>query len=146
MHLGTSEDTLPSETNVIYCVFSGSDVRSKWELLWSFLHPTTEHLNRYMETFRRHSVWRWCSLQNTRSRGCGWISIQHTSLSLSASALLSARWRAPALSVKTQICCFSNFTCKYSWNHSTAIVFVLCVAYVILSDDGTIINQDFCAD
>ncbi len=48
--------------------------------------------------------------------------------------------------VKTQICCFSNFTCKYSRNHSTAIVFILCVAYLTLSDDGWIINQDFCAD
>ncbi len=35
---------------------------------------------------------------------------------------------------------------KYSRNHSTAIVFILCVAYLILSDDGTVINQDFCAD
>ncbi len=29
------------------------------------------------------------------------------------------------------ICCFSNFTCKYSRNRSTAIVFILCVAYSI---------------
>ncbi len=30
--------------------------------------------------------------------------------------------------------------------NSTAIVFILCVAYLILSDNGWIINQDFCAD
>ncbi len=68
------------------------------------------------------------------------------SLSLSASALYSEQLKVAVLSVKTQICCFSNFTCKYSRNHSTAIVFILCVAYLILSDDGTIINQDFCSD
>ncbi len=61
------------------------------------------------------------------------------SLSLSASALYSEMLKVAALSVKT-------FTCKYSRNHSTAMVFNLCVAYLILSDDGTIINQDFCAD
>ncbi len=58
----------------------------------------------------------------------------HTSLSLSLCVC------SVQLSVKTQICCFSNFTCKYSRNHSTAIVFILCVAYLILSDDGSIIN------
>ncbi len=51
-----------------------------------------------------------------------------------------------ALSVKTQIYCFSNLTRKYSRNHRSAIVFILCVTYLILSDDGMIINQDFCAD
>ncbi len=35
-----------SKTKVIHCVFSGSDVRSKWWLLCSLLLPTTEHLNR----------------------------------------------------------------------------------------------------
>ncbi len=54
------------------------------------------------------------------------------SLSLSASALFSFS--------KTQIYSFSNFTCKYSRNHSTAIVFILCVAYFILSDNGSIIR------
>ncbi len=65
------------------------------------------------------------------------------SLSLSLSALFSERLKGAALSVKTQICCFSNFTCKYSRNHSTAMVFILCVAYLTISDDGTIINHDF---
>ncbi len=72
-----------------------------------------------------------------------------TPLSLSASAqgththlYIIQRLKGAALSVKTQIWCFSNFTCKNSQNHSTAIVFILCVAYLILSDDGTIINQD----
>ncbi len=41
---------------------------------------------------------------------------------------------------------FSNFTCKYSRNHSTAIAFIFRVAYLISSDDGSIINQDLCAD
>ncbi len=41
---------------------------------------------------------------------------------------------------------FSNFTCKYSRNHSTAIVFIFRVAYLISPDDGSIINQDLCAD
>ncbi len=31
---------------LILCVFSGSDVRSKWRLLCSLFHPTTKHLNR----------------------------------------------------------------------------------------------------
>ncbi len=31
---------------VIHYVFSGSDVGSKWRLLYSLLHPTTKHLNR----------------------------------------------------------------------------------------------------
>ncbi len=53
------------------------------------------------------------------------------SLSLSASAqfLFSDRQRGAARfnSVKQILCCFSNLTCKYSRNHSTAIVFILCV-------------------
>ncbi len=32
-------------TKVIHCVFSGSDVGSKWQLLCSLLHSTTKHLN-----------------------------------------------------------------------------------------------------
>ncbi len=68
------------------------------------------------------------------------------SLSLSAFALFSERLNGAALSVKTLICCFSNFTCKYCRNHSTAIVFILCVAYLIFSDNSSIINQDFWAD
>jgi len=37
----------PSKTKPIHCVFSGSDVRSKWWLLCicSFLHPTTKLVN-----------------------------------------------------------------------------------------------------
>ncbi len=58
------------------------------------------------------------------------------SLTLSASAqfLFSARQRREKLnSVKHRyyvICC-SNFTCKYSQNHSTAIVIILWVFYLI---------------
>ncbi len=39
-------NAFPSKVKVILCVFSGSDVGSKWWLLCSLLHPTTEHLNR----------------------------------------------------------------------------------------------------
>ncbi len=37
------------------------------------------------------------------------------------------RFAMTDLQVKHKLCCFSNFTCKYSRNHSTAIVFILCV-------------------
>ncbi len=33
------------KVTLILCVFSGSDVGSKCQLLYSLLHPTTEHLN-----------------------------------------------------------------------------------------------------
>ncbi len=46
---------------------------------------------------------------------------QHAYIS---SALFRERLKRAALSVKTQICCFSDFTCKYSQNYST-IVFIL---------------------
>ncbi len=62
------------------------------------------------------------------ARSCCTSTCAHTSLS--ASAQFSERWRGAVLSVKHRyvlICCFSNFTCKYSRNHSTAIVFILCV-------------------
>ncbi len=56
------------------------------------------------------------------------------SLSLSASAqfLFSARQRRAELNSVKQIlvACFSNFTCKYSKNHSTAIVIILWVFYL----------------
>ncbi len=62
----------------------------------------------------------------------------HTPLSLSVRLLCSARAHTSlslALSASAQflfsdrqiLCCFSNFTCKYSRNHSTAIVIILCV-------------------
>ncbi len=35
-----------AKITLILCVFSGSDVGTKWWLLYSLLHPTTEHLNR----------------------------------------------------------------------------------------------------
>ncbi len=38
--------TFPSQTKVIHCVFSGSDVGSKLWLLCSLLYPTTKHLSR----------------------------------------------------------------------------------------------------
>ncbi len=51
----------------------------------------------------------------------------HTPLSLCASARFSTQeLRCRTLSNKI-LCCFSNFTCKYSRNHSTVIAFMLCV-------------------
>ncbi len=76
-------------------------------------------------------------LKLTAARARGLSFPLHTPLSLSLCVCSVKR------AVKTQICCFSNFTCKYSRNHSTAILFILCVAYLISSDDVTIINQDF---
>ncbi len=75
-------------------------------------------------------IWRWL----LREREVSLSQRAHTSLSLSlcASALFSER----VFSVKTQIFC--NY--KYSRNHSTAIVFILCVAYLILSYDRSIIR------
>ncbi len=35
----------PSNAKLIICVFSGSHVGSKWQLLCSLLHPTTKHLS-----------------------------------------------------------------------------------------------------
>ncbi len=60
----------------------------------------------------------------------------HTHISLSASAqFLFSTWqrRAELNSVKHRyyFACFSNFTCKYSRNHSTAIVNILWVFYLI---------------
>ncbi len=60
----------------------------------------------------------------------------HISLSLSASAqfLFSVRQRRAELnSVRHRyyVACFSNFICKYRQNHSTAIVIILCVLYLI---------------
>ncbi len=52
MHLGRSGiGAFLSKTKVtlIHCVFSGSDVGSKWWLLYSLLHPSTKHLN--------HLIW-----------------------------------------------------------------------------------------
>ncbi len=70
------------------------------------------------------------------------------SLSLSASAqILFSVWqrRAELNSVKHRyyVACFSNFTCKYSQNHSTAIVIILWVFYLIRQ---RLDYKDFCAD
>ncbi len=42
----------PSKTNILHCVFRPSDVRSKWWLLCSLLHPTTKHLNHLGDSLR----------------------------------------------------------------------------------------------
>ncbi len=71
------------------------------------------------------------------------VSVQrvHTSLSLSMLSFGSARGREEQRfnSVKHRyfVACLSNFTCKYSRNHSTAIVFILCL---ISEDDSSIIR------
>ncbi len=58
----------------------------------------------------------------------------HTPLSLSLSLCVCSVQRAAErsraliqLNTDITVCCFSNLTCKYSRNHSTAIVFILCV-------------------
>ncbi len=90
-------------------------------------------------------IWKYYASEADCRMSAGGVSLsQRAHTSLSASALFRERLKRAALSVKTQKCCFSNFTCKYSRNHST-IVFILCI-YLILSDDSTIINQDFCAE
>ncbi len=66
-----------------------------------------------------------------------------TPFSLCASALFSKRRRGAALSVKHRYCRFSNFTCKYSRNHSTDVVIILCVFDFIRR---RLDYQDFCAD
>ncbi len=76
----------------------------------------------------------------------------HISLSLSLSLFTSAQFlfnarqrRAELNSVKQRyyVDCFSNFTCKYSQNHSTAIVIILWVFYLFRK---RLDYQDFCAD
>ncbi len=72
----------------------------------------------------------------------------HTHLSLSPHLLsfCSARQRRAELnSVKHgyHVDCFSNFTCKYNQNHSTAIVIILWVFYLFRQ---RLDYKDFCAD
>ncbi len=68
------------------------------------------------------------------ARGLSFPAHTPTPLSLSLSLCSASGWVELRFQLKHR-CCFSNFTCKYSRNHSTAIVFILCVAYLILSDD-----------
>ncbi len=83
-------------------------------------------------------------LTAARARGLSFPARAQLSLSLSLHLFCSASgWKELRFPLSVKSCRFSNFTCKYSRNHSTAIVFVLCVAYLIFSDDGSIINQDF---
>ncbi len=44
--IGDQRIHFKAKVTLILCVFSGSDVRSKWRLLYSLLHPTTKCLNR----------------------------------------------------------------------------------------------------
>ncbi len=72
----------------------------------------------------------------------------HLSLSLWASAqflFIVQQSRAELNSVKHKyyVVCFSNFTCKYSQNHSTAIVIILWVFYLIRQ---RLDYNHFCAD
>ncbi len=45
----------PSKTKRIHCVLSGSDVRRKWKLLCSLLHPTTKRLHCSVERYAQLS-------------------------------------------------------------------------------------------
>ncbi len=65
----------------------------------------------------------------------------HTSLSLHLLSFCSVRGREEQSLIQLNryyvVACFSNFTCKYSQNHSTAIVIILWVFYLI---SGSIIR------
>ncbi len=96
-------------------------------------------------------LFRTCTHISLSLRICS-VSVQcahtHLFLSLSASAqvLFSARQRRAELnSVKHiyYVAFFSKFTCKYSQIHSTAIVIILCVFYLIRQ---RLDYKDFCAD
>ncbi len=67
-------------------------------------------------------------LTSARARGLSFPLRTHLSLSLSlcllCSALFSDRLKGAALSVKHR-CCFSNFTCNYSQNHSYCL-YLMC--------------------
>ncbi len=70
-----------------------------------------------------------------------------TQLSLTLSLCISSVQHAAAKVHCSQsnkiLCCLSNFTCKYSRNHSTAIAFMLCVCGFIRR---RLDYQDFCED
>ncbi len=71
------------------------------------------------------------------------VSVQraHTHLSLHLLSFCSVRSREEQSLIQLNryyvVACFSNFTCKYSQNHSTAIVIILWVFYLI---NGSIIR------
>ncbi len=80
-----------------------------------------------------------------RARSCSPSARTHLSLSLflslcicSVSLQRSAERSSTLIQLNTDLCCFSNFTCKYSRNHSTAIIFILCVFGAVI--------MIFCAD
>ncbi len=64
------------------------------------------------------------------------VSVQHAAEMSSALIQLNT-------DINNYVACFSNFTCKYSQNHSTAIVFILCAFDFIRR---RLDYQDFCAD
>ncbi len=73
---------------------------------------------------------------------------KHISLSLSLHLLsfCSPRGRKEQSLIQLNtdiVACFSNFTCKYSQNHSTVIVIILWVFYLIRQ---RLDYKDFCAD
>ncbi len=82
-------------------------------------------------------------LTTARARGLSFPAHARTPLSLSHSASFlfpRAAERSCAFRFQLKAMCFSNFTCKYSRNLSTAIVFISCVAFLILSDNNSIIR------
>ncbi len=64
----------------------------------------------------------------TRARSCFHSVHTPPSLSLSLCSVQRAADRSSTFS-SNRWCCFSNFTCKYSWKHGTGIVFayVMCI-------------------
>ncbi len=79
----------------------------------------------------------------TQARGLALSARAHTSLSLCVSSVKRATAEVQRSQLNNILCCFSNFTCKYSQNQSTAIVFILCVFDFIRR---RLDYQDFCAD
>ncbi len=59
---------------------------------------------------------------------------------------LSVRLLCSALSVKTDILLLLILHASIAKITAQLLSLSICVAYLILSDDGMIINQDFCAD
>ncbi len=85
-------------------------------LAWGLSFPARAHLSLPLHLSLSFSL--------SLSISLSFFSFPAWHTSLCASALFSTQLKGPLLSVKHRY--LSNFTCKYSLNHSTAIVFVMC--------------------
>ncbi len=71
------------------------------------------------------------------------LSLCICSVSVQRAAEMSSALIQLNTDINNYVACFSNFTCKCSQNHSTAIVFILCVFHFIRR---RLDYQDLCAD